>query len=38
MFKIIYNTTWILNNPIPITQNGDKKTDYVLSKKNPNYI
>ncbi len=25
MFKIIYNSTWILNNPIPIIQNGDKK-------------
>ncbi len=22
--KIIYNKTWILNNPIPIIQNGDK--------------
>ncbi len=29
MFKIIYNKTWILNNRIPIIQNGDKKSDYV---------
>ncbi len=38
MFKIIYNLTWILNNPIPIIQNGDKKIAYVLSRIFLNYI